>query len=220
VADITPCGIVTVIGLKKCGSSQIRKSFAEKHWQWQQFPETPLTQRYVTAFRNPAHRLVSCWNHLVRAHVERGGPHDPQRDVEKFGPRVDFPEWCEWLISTDPETMNAHMRPQTYELADVLRDKDGLIWIMQLERATEICKGPLTDWMHWSCSMPDKQRHPYAKGLWTNYYPPGLLTEVRRFYRTDYNLWISLFTKGYEVLQTRALSRTLDLTNGRDSCML
>ena len=212
MVDVTKCGVVTVLGLKKCGSSQIRKSFAEKHWEFQQFNDR--TQRYVTAFRNPAHRLVSCWNHLVRPRHEV--PVDPSHaSKEKFGPHVPFFDWVDWIIEQDPETMNAHMRPQTYELADVLRDTDGLIWVGQLERMQELAKGPLTKWLKWSIAMPDKRRHAYY-GRWPDYYTTNLLREVRRCFATDYKLWMGLYGNGCEVFNTGQLSRMLDLTNGRD----
>lgn len=222
MVDTTACGIVTVLGLKKCGSSQIRKSFREKHWQAQQFPETYKTPRYVTAFRNPSHRLVSCWNHLVRPRVEVP-PTNPEyideRAKVRFGPFFPFPEWCRWVISQDHEDMNAHMRMQSYELADALRGTDGLIWIGQLERMQELAKGPLTDWLRWAIAMPDKKRHAYY-GRWPDYYTaaPGLSREVHKFFATDYKLWMSIYEKGYGVFHTGRLAETLDLTNGRDLC--
>ncbi len=220
MADITECGVVTSIGLKKCGSSQLNKAFREKTWEYRQFGDK--THRWVTAFRNPAHRLVSCWNHLIRPRYEVPGP--PQEDLdrlkEKFGPHWDFPEWCEWVLTLDPEIMNAHMRDQTYELADHLRDTDGLIWIGQLERMQDLAKNELTEWLHWSVAMPNKQRHPYANGIWPNYYPPGLLRKVHRRFATDYKLWMNIYGNGCEVFHTGRLSKTLDLTNGRDSCIV
>ena len=219
MADITECGVVTVIRLKKCGSSQIRKAFAEKTWQHRQFGDS--TPRYVTAFRNPAHRLVSCWNHLIRGRVELPPDYyDPVAAKKKFGPHLDFPEWCEWVIDTNHEDINMHMRMQTYELADHLRDTDGLIWIGQLERMQELAKNELTEWLKWSVAMPNKQRHPYKLGTWPNYYPPGLLRKVHRRFATDYKLWMNIYGNGCEVFHTGRLSETLDLTNGRHSCMM
>jgi len=213
VADITECGVVTVIGMKKCGSSQIRKAFAEKHWEFQQFNDS--TQRYVTAFRNPAHRLVSCWNHLVRPKFEMPDRTLSEGYAYKFGPPLTFENWVRWVVEQDPEDMNPHMRPQTYELADLLRNENGLIWIGQLERMQELAKGPLTEWLHWSVAMPHRQRHKYY-GLWPHFYKNGLLREVYRYFATDYKLWMGIYGNGWEVFNTRRLSQVLDLTNGRD----
>lgn len=116
--------------------------------------------------------------------------------------------------------MNAHMRPQTRELADILRDTDGLIWIGQLERMQDLAKGPLTKWLRWSCSMPDKKRHPYANGVWPNYYTPELLRAVRRYYASDYKVWLMLYGNGCEIFNTRRFSQWADLTNGRQCVML
>ena len=213
VPDITQCGAVTVIGLKKSGSGQIQVSFRGKTWEQRQFDDN--NHRWVTAFRNPAARLVSAWNHLVRPRYELPGPssEDIERLKEKFGPHWDFPEWCDWVLSLDPETMNAHFRPQTYELADVLRGEDGLIFIAQLERLTEIAKGPLTEWLRWSGGVPGRKMHSYSLGSWRDYYDRDRLRAVHKFYALDDRLWRSIQEKGFEVVGTRRLVEYLDLTN-------
>ena len=194
--DIVECGSVTALCLKKCGSGQLRKSFTGKHWE--PFPDG--TPRFVSAVRNPAHRLVSAWNHLVRHHTEAP---EPYTDIKKFGPALAFRPWCAWVLKQDPETMNAHFRPQTLELADALQDVDGLIWIGQLERMRQLAKTDLTAWLGWSVSMPNDA--PRAYDPWLSFYTPTLLRDVRQVYMNDHRLWLGLIDPGWRVFETTEL---------------
>jgi len=177
----------------KCGSSNIRKAFAGKHWGPHQFPE----HRYVTVVRNPAHRLVSCWNHLVRPKIETS----TLDGISKFGPHVDFPEWCRWVLAQDPDSFNAHIRPQTNELAGHLSGADGLIWVGQLERMQWLAKGALSDWLGVSMKMPYKPQHGYYH--WPDFYDTELLQAVHRYFDRDYKLWMALDSNEHKVYLTK-----------------
>jgi hypothetical protein len=211
MAHITDCGQVQVIGLKKCGSSQIRKSFAGKHWELNHF-DGDRRIRYATAFRNPAHRLVSCWNHLVRTRYIT--PADDDQRTHEFGPAVSFPEWLGWVLEHDSETLNAHMRPQALELRDLLEDTDSLIWIGQLERMRELAKKNLTEWLRWSFAMPPPKNFSRYRH-WTEWYNREQRKSVRRYFELDYKIWLLLFSEGAEVFKTQDLVKFIKLTNGQ-----
>ena len=218
VPDVSDHGNLTVIALKKCGSSQLHKAFAEQQWGAHHFPDEWGTQRYVTAVRNPAHRLVSCWNHLVK---NRHDARDIDPMVEHaFGPALCFPQWVDWVLAQDQETINPHMRMQTLELADTLHSlDDGIIFVAQLEQITSLSCGhelpALTTWLGRRVCVHRARKAQY--GAWQNHFDRVQLQQVRWKFAADYHLWMHLLETGHKILRSHDLARILDLTNVRHS---
>lgn len=216
MADVNGHGQLTLIALKKCGSSQLHKAFAEVQWEVQHFPDDWGKPRYVTAIRNPAHRLVSCWNHLVKNRHEARDI-DPMTD-HPFGPALCFPQWVDWVLAQDQETINPHMRMQTYELADTLHSlDDGIIFVAQLEQITALSCGSklpaMTQWLGRRICVKRARKARY--GAWQNHFDRVQLQKVRWVYAADYHLWLHLLETGHKIFGARSLANMLDLTNGR-----
>jgi predicted NAD-dependent protein-ADP-ribosyltransferase YbiA (DUF1768 family) len=214
-------GCLTVICLKKCGSSQINRAFAEKVWEPKDFVVDPYTPKYFVAVRNPAHRLVSCWNHLVKFRYDARNI-DPWTD-HAFGPALCFSQWCDVIIHADHETINPHMRMQTYEIADHLLDEpDGTVFVAQLEQLTDLSCGhhmpPLSRWLNRRFCVKRARKASY--GHWQDHYDRVQLQQVRWKFAADYHLWNHLLDTGHKIMGSHDLANFLNLTNGRDSCML
>lgn len=198
MADIRKQGEVTAVCLKKCASSQMSRAMDVN-----KFPNT--TRRYWTSVRNPAHRLVSAYQHLV------GHRYKDERDpnVEhKFGPAVHFHKWLDWVTKHDPQTINAHFRQQTLELVDHLPDEDVPLMLVQTEQLANVSRTHLSAFLKTRIEVPHKGKRQY--GAWQEHYTLPLLWEVQRVYRADYVLWHRLAT-GHLVTTCRALRG--ELTN-------
>jgi predicted NAD-dependent protein-ADP-ribosyltransferase YbiA (DUF1768 family) len=220
VADVNGHGQLTLIALKKCGSSQLHKAFAEKTWDAGHFPDEWGTPRYITAVRNPAHRLVSCWHHLVK---HRSDDHVDPNIKHPFGPAMCFQQWVDYVLAQEHETLNPHMRMQTLELADTLLSlDDGIIFVAQLEQITALSCGaylpPLTKWL--GRRVPVKRARKAQYGAWQNHFDRVQLQQVRWKFAADFHLWNHLLATGHKIYRTHDFARMLNLTNARHSCMV
>lgn len=218
MADIIDCGVVKVIALKKSGSSEISRAFAQHTWE--PYGEHWDTPRYVTAIRNPGLRLVSCWQHLVKQRYD--DRIDPNHD-HNFGPATCFDQWVVWVLAQSMETLNPHMRMQTYELADHLSQlPQGIVFVTQLEQVTPISCGaevkPMTEFLGRRVCVRNQRKRRYAP--WLTQYDRVQLQQVRRHFAGDWHLWNHLYATGYRIFDSHALAKMLNLTNGRHSCIV
>lgn len=218
--DISRHGNLTVIALKKSGSSSIHRAFGNHVWEAKDFPDEWGTQRYVLAVRNPAVRLVSCWNHLAKSRLDR---HIDPSVEHPHGPAACFSQWLQFVLQSDQETLNPHMRMQTYEIADaLLGEPDGIVFIAQLEQLTALSCGPdlpaLTKWLSRRVCVQRQRKAQY--GAWQSHYDRIELQQVRWTYAADYHLWNHLHATGHKIFRSHDLANFLNLTNGRDSCIV
>ncbi len=196
MADVSNKGYLTVIALKKCGSSQLGKAFRERVF------EIP-PHRYVTAIRHPAARLVSLWYGHVKRRYEEG------KALHIYGPPSDFKKWVRWVLSNQLDLLDHHIRPQYLELRDNLQNTPAgsKLFICQLERLTPLNK-ELSQFCGQSIQVLDKKRHPHPP--WPEYFDRELLQQVRNGFAEDMAIWMSLMGKGYEVMDPAKLARQLD----------
>jgi len=187
MSDFHDRGQLKIIAIKKSGSSTLRRTFEEKLWTHNDWPET----RYVTAIRHPAARMVSCWNHLVKDRTEGfAGPHLP------------FPEWVEYVIETPDSELDHHVCSQVHDLVGRCLETEGpcRLWIGMLEKLN-VSEGALSTYCKRQLGIAGSAgghvRHRH--GPWPTYYDKRLLQRVRSRFHDDMRLWLRLYPDGYWV---------------------
>jgi len=200
MSDFHDCGRLKVIAIKKCGSSTLRRTFAEKTWGASDFLET----RYVTCIRHPAARLVSAWNHLVKKRFESDPAFRDRKvgELDWSGPPLSFEDWVDWVIETPDSDLDHHIASQVHDIVGRIHEVQvgNMLWIGQLERLNECewylrkyCKRQLG--IAGSAGSHVRHRH----GPWPEYYDRRLLHRVRERFRDDMRLWLRLYGDGYWV---------------------
>lgn len=184
LTGIVECGDLTVFAIKKSASTQLTRAFHGT-------THTLGAPAYLTAIRHPAHRLVSCYHHLVKPRYENSeGDH-------KYGPPLPFNEWANWVTEQDPGTANAHMKPQSVSLGEVRTGRpEGEIMMLQVEQLTLMSATYLSAWLGTSVKVEHESKVEYAP--WAEHYTLPTLQRVLNYYRDDFDLWCGL-DKGYRI---------------------
>ena len=206
MSDLLDCGLVKVIALKKCGSSQLRKAFSEKVWDKRAYWWGVNQQiRYVTFVRHPASRLWSCWHHLVRRRVDI-----VEQGESVFGPGLPFCDWLDWVFNSELSVLDHHIRPQAMELRDYADNinQTSKLFIGSLESSQDVLV-PLVSYLGGrSINFKRPNREPVPH--WLQSIPSSLVKEIRNKFSMDMRLWWSIHSSGYQIVGNNGLSNQLD----------
>jgi hypothetical protein len=200
LSDRRDCGAVHLIGLKKVGSTQLARAFTNQKWEVQ----ADVPRRYVTFVRHPAARLFSAWNYLVKKRIATIN----SASESVYGPAASWPEWIRWVLDSDLDALDHHLRPQWLELRDALKDspEHSTLWIGSLDLSERV----LPALEHYLARKMILERPNRSTIQWQPFYDRVLLEEVRRRFYGDVWLWMATHQVGYQFVSTADASNQLD----------
>jgi hypothetical protein len=133
--------------------------------------------------------MVSCWNHLAK-----------NRESGFTGPKLPFPEWCEWVIETPDSELDHHVASQVHDIVGRTLEMEGdcRLWIGMLEQLNA-CEKDLSLYVKRHVGVAGSAggavRHVHAP--WPEFYDKRLLERIRDRFYDDMRLWMRLYEKGF-----------------------
>lgn len=194
------CGAVHVICLKKVGSTQLSRAFTNQKWS----VDAGVPRRYVTFIRHPAARLVSAWNYLIKKRVATINA----ATESEYGPHDSWDAWIRWVLDSDLDALDHHLRPQWLELRDALKGAPAhaTLWVGSLELSEKVL--PALEHHLKRKIVFERPNRPVIQ--WQQFYDRALLEEVRLRFYGDLWLWMATHQKGYQFVSAADASNQLD----------